>query len=91
MTLDELKKLCDLECTSWPEGDWQDCCIAHDYAYAEGVNKWKADFQLAVCVSKKGKLRLTHLGIAVLMWIGVTIGGWKPYNNYKELRKTNEQ
>ena len=77
----------DMECTKWPEGDWHDCCVAHDYAYSEGKNKWKADFDLARCVAKKGKTRFAHAGIALTMWIGVTLFGWGPYNDYKELRE----
>jgi hypothetical protein len=23
-------------CTMWFEGDWADCCIEHDYDYADG-------------------------------------------------------
>lgn len=72
----------DLECTGWPEGNWHNCCVQHDYAYADGHNKWKADFKLAVCVAKKG-----HPINALVMWVGVTVGGWSSYNEHKEARE----
>lgn len=71
----------DYECTNFPEGNWHECCVAHDYAYAEGVNKWKADSTLALCIAKK-----KHPVVGLVVWLGVTIGGWKAYSDHKEAR-----
>lgn len=80
---DKLKnKISDYECTNFPEGNWHHCCVRHDYAYADGENKWLADARLGWCVTKKG-----HPIIGPLMWLGVTLFGWKPYNEHKEARE----
>jgi len=81
--LDTKKNLIsDYECTNFPEGNWHACCVQHDYDYAEGVNKWKADAKLAWCIVKKKRPL-----VALVVWIGVTIGGWEPYNEHKEARE----
>lgn len=79
---DKLLQMTDMECSKWPEGRWHDCCMEHDYDYIDGENKWKADGKLWLCVTKRG-----HPITASLMWLGVTIGGWRPYNKYKRIRK----
>ena len=79
---DKVKKIIsDMECTAFPEGNWHDCCVAHDYAYAEGENKWKADAKLTACVAKKG-----HPLVAAVIWMGCTLFAWKAYNDHKEAR-----
>lgn len=80
---DKMKNLVsDLECTAFPEGNWHECCVAHDWAYAEGMNKWVADSKLAWCVTKK-----KHPVIGFIMWFGATVGGWKAYKDHKEARE----
>ena len=69
----------DLECTKFPEGNWHECCIEHDYDYYHQNGKWKSDVKLLWCVLKKG-----HPIIAPLMWLGVTLGGWGPYLGHRK-------
>lgn len=71
----------DWECSSSPEGNWHHCCVRHDYDYVEGNGKWRSDARLAWCIFKKG-----HPAISLIYWVGVTIGGWKPYLKYKRER-----
>ena len=65
-------------CSSWPDGDYRECCVAHDRAYFRGGTKAErkaADKQLRDCVRAKG-----HKYISVMMFWGVRIGGvpWLP-------------
>ncbi len=68
-------------CSLFPDGDYLDCCVAHDKAYYVGgswTKRWRADKKLFKCVvAKKG---LKHKIIAPLMWLGVRVGGvhWLP-------------
>ena len=94
LVIDRLKASADLECSKWPDGDWHHCCVIHDYDYAEGVNKWKADAKLAWCVMKASYRRGTlpwfpifHLCNGLLMWAGVTLFGWEAWLSYKKERK----
>jgi len=60
-------------CSCFPDGNWVDCCIAHDKKYWVGglrKDRIRADAELMSCVSLKG-----HPVIAILMYIGVRIGG----------------
>lgn len=63
-------------CTWFPDGDYRDCCVAHDDAYYTG-GSWKkrlqADKRLYVCVANKEGAY--HKIIAPLMWLGVRVGG----------------
>jgi len=63
----------DFGCSLFPEGNWHECCVAHDYAYCEGgtrQDRKKADIQLMRCVALKG-----HPHIAYLMFLGVRLFG----------------
>lgn len=63
----------DNKCTGFFNGNWLNCCIAHDYAYADGgnlKNKIEADLKLFSCVSKKG-----HPVIGFIMFLGVSLFG----------------
>lgn len=68
-------------CTFWPDGDWLDCCLEHDEAYAAGgswLERLKADWKLANCVHKKGKrarCRACRTVMGVLMFGGTRILG----------------
>ncbi len=60
-------------CTLFPDGDWADCCIAHDIEYFHGGTgsmRKAADRRLRQCVAGKG-----HKVIARIMYIGVRVGG----------------
>lgn len=81
MSLRESLKISDWQCTNAPEGNWHECCVRHDWDYAEGVNKWVADARLAKCILKKG-----HPGVAIAFWVAVTVAGWGPYEKHKEAR-----
>lgn len=94
LAIQRIKAASDLECTKWPDGDWHHCCVIHDYDYAEGVNKWKADGKLAWCVMKASYRRGTlpwlpilHIVNGLLMWLGVTLFGWKPWLSYRKERR----
>lgn len=68
-------------CSLWPDGNYRDCCVAHDGAYFRGGGlgaRREADRLLYRCVRSKG--RGYNPIIAPLMWIGVRIGGvgWLP-------------
>jgi hypothetical protein len=67
-------------CTLFPNGNYLDCCVAHDYAYWRGGtlrDRFRADDALVACVWRKGKI---DRFIAPIMWPGVRIGGvgWVP-------------
>jgi hypothetical protein len=65
-------------CSMWPDGVWQECCVAHDMAYWCGGtedHRKSADDRLAACVSAE------YAGwMAALMRAGVWVGGppWIP-------------
>lgn len=64
----------DMRCTMWPNGNWINCCIGHDYDYADGgtlKDKIIADFKLGRCVWKKG-----HPIIGIVMALGLSILGY---------------
>jgi hypothetical protein len=63
-------------CTYFPDGDYRDCCVAHDLSYHAGgswTERWKADTKLYKCVAAKEGIQ--HKFIAPLMWLGVRAGG----------------
>ncbi len=56
-------------CSLWPDGDWGQCCKAHDWAYWQGGTYWDrvhADAQLGECVGGP---------MGWLMSVGVRLGG----------------
>lgn len=60
-------------CTLFPEGNWHDCCVAHDIAYYYGGGEDKrlrADINLLKCVAEAG-----HPYIATVMFLGVRVFG----------------
>jgi hypothetical protein len=60
-------------CTFFPDGDYADCCLAHDHDYYYGGTKAErkaSDKRLRQCVRNKG-----HKYISRLMYLGVRIGG----------------
>ncbi len=68
-------------CSSFPDGDYFDCCFEHDAAYYAGgswTKRWKADKKLYKCVAAKSGFQ--HKLIAPLMWVGVRAFGvpWLP-------------
>lgn len=63
-------------CSWFPDGNYRDCCVAHDEAYFRGGSwekRLKADNKLFKCVAKK-KGWYQKL-IAPVMWAGVRVGG----------------
>ena len=65
-------------CSSFPDGDYVDCCVAHDVDYYFGgteAERKSSDKRLYKCVRKKG-----HKYLSVMMYIGVRIGAvrWLP-------------
>jgi predicted small secreted protein len=68
-------------CTSFPDGDYADCCFDHDLAYFKGGSwkeRWRADKKLYKCVAAKSGFK--HKFIAPIMWLGVRAFGvpWIP-------------
>ena len=61
-------------CSMFPDGNYRDCCVAHDVDYYKGGKGRRAsDKRLYRCVkSKKG---WQNKFIAPLMYIGVRVGG----------------
>ena len=64
-------------CSWFPEGDWHECCVQHDFLYWSSRTtgggyraRKKADQALRRCVASRG-----HPVIAWIMYIGVRIGG----------------
>ena len=65
-------------CSGWPDGDYRECCEAHDLDYYFGgtpADRKASDKRLYKCVRDKG-----HKVNAVLMLIGVRVGAvrWLP-------------
>lgn len=65
-------------CTLWPDGDYRQCCEAHDRDYyrgGTGAERKASDKRLRDCVRGRG-----HKYLAPLMYVGVRIGGvsWLP-------------
>ena len=61
------------KCSWFPDGNYGDCCVAHDKTYFFGGTKKDrrvADNALSECVKGKG-----HRFISKMMWLGVRIGG----------------
>lgn len=60
-------------CSLFPDGDYRDCCVAHDREYYRGgtnAERKAADKRLYECVRGKG-----HKYLSRMMWLGVRIGG----------------
>ena len=60
-------------CTWFPDGDYADCCLAHDRDYYKGgtdQERKASDTRLAQCVRSKG-----HKYLSRLMYLGVRVGG----------------
>jgi len=85
-------------CTLWPEGwfgkdTWHAACVKHDVAYYYGGSyqaRLRADIELLFDVTSTG-----HPIVALIMFIGVRIGG-APYFNTswrwgfgREFKKSN--
>ena len=65
-------------CSHFPDGDYRDCCVAHDVQYYYGGSwkeRWQSDNQLRKCVAAKN-----HKVLSVMMWMGVRAFGvpWLP-------------
>ncbi len=65
-------------CTMFPDGDYRDCCQAHDRDYYRGGTKAErkaSDKRLEQCVRDKG-----HKFLSKMIYFGVRIGGvpWLP-------------
>lgn len=59
-------------CTSWFEGWWADCCMAHDADYAAQVLKSLADSQLGECVSHALPAIATGNPVASALFAGLS-------------------
>jgi len=85
-------------CTLWPDRilnwDWSACCLAHDKAYALGVDRLIADHVLADCVANSmgGLPYLLPVVMGVVMWFGVRLFGAKFYQkSLPEAKKEMKQ
>jgi len=64
-------------CTWFPDGDYTDCCVAHDKEYFVGgglKDRLTSDERLRACVLSKGKGWKRKL-LANTMFLGVRVGG----------------
>lgn len=67
----------DNRCTFFPNGNWVNCCVAHDYASADAwiqrsaEDRLKADRDLYLCVRNKN-----HKYIPFIMYFGVRLWYW---------------
>ncbi len=60
-----------LGCTCVPDGNWGECCWAHDDAYRSGgyfLDRWKADVNLLKCSWDKNRIASVILFIGVRHW-----------------------
>lgn len=61
-------------------------CLDHDFDYQHGpkynINKWKADWYLFKGICASGKWY-----IATLVYSGLTVGGWKAWNDWRTFDK----
>ena len=63
-------------CTSFPDGVYADCCVAHDLDYFYGGSwreRWRSDKRLYQCVKSKGGFK--HSVLALMMWSAVRMLG----------------
>lgn len=63
-------------CTWFPDGNYRDCCVAHDRAYFFGGSSKQrrhADQMLFQCVWAKPKFY--NKLVAPVIWLGVRVGG----------------
>jgi hypothetical protein len=61
-------------CSMFPEGNYHECCVAHDKAYFVGGSlkeRRAADVELYRCVRSRGNGKF----LASMIWLGVRIGG----------------
>lgn len=63
-------------CSLFPDGNYRDCCVAHDRDYYKGGSckeRRASDDRLYQCVRKKG--RWYNKFVAPIMWVGVRVLG----------------
>lgn len=63
-------------CTWFPDGNYRDCCVAHDREYFFGGSskeRWRSDKKLFQCVWAKPKFY--NKLVAPVMWLGVRVFG----------------
>jgi hypothetical protein len=63
-------------CTWFPDGNYLDCCKAHDREYFTGGSwkaRWRSDKKLFKCVAAKTKFY--NKLVAPIMWLGVRAFG----------------
>ena len=63
-------------CTWFPDGNYFDCCKAHDEEYYAGGSwrqRWRSDKKLFLCVAAKPKFY--NKLVAPVMWLGVRVFG----------------
>lgn len=75
----------DKQCTMWPDGNWNQCCVQHDYDYADQNGRIKSDWKLAKCVWNSGALGKIN---APIMFTGLFFTGWINYNRYGRLKNS---
>ena len=62
-------------CSLFPDGNYRDCCVAHDKAYYLGgsrKDRRAADKELYSCVISKGNSKF----LASMIFVGVRVGGF---------------
>lgn len=59
-------------CTFWFDGDWRQCCEAHDQAYLDGTVTIATHFELGACVAQTSgglTMGLAMCAATALWWI----------------------
>jgi hypothetical protein len=60
-------------CTASPDAWWRDCCLEHDYIYANpdsGYTRKEADQMLKACMKRKGAILAPHVYYAAVRIFG---------------------
>jgi len=72
----EQKSFVTDNCTLFPNGSWQKCCVEHDRLYWNGGSvqqRYKADQKFRSCIEASG-----NKALSLITFVGVRIGGM-PY------------
>lgn len=66
-------------CTMAPDFNFVQCCVAHDYNYADQMDRKEADLRFLSCIISKG-----HPVLAYIYYFAVRLFGWYFYNKLKK-------
>jgi len=65
---------------------YRNLCAGHDYWYfADAIERSEADDRFKKCIQDRSKLGKWS-PISWVRWLGVKVGGWKPWNTHRKER-----